>query len=150
HFPNSIGLVYNAVTAALGFDPDGDWHKTMWLAPTGKPEFSDVFNDLVGVDEDGLPAVNLEYFDYSFKARPQLSDRFFQRVGLSARAKDESITDKHRHLAASLQSRIEDVLVEIASRRRQPTGLQNLCLAGGVALNSLANAAVERRSGFKR
>src|SRR5262249_27051317 len=79
HFPNSIGLVYNAVTAALGFDPDGDWHKTMWLAPTGKPEFSDVFNDLVGVDEDGLPAVNLEYFDYSFKARPQLSDRFFQR-----------------------------------------------------------------------
>jgi carbamoyltransferase len=149
-FPNSIGLVYGAVTAALGFDADGDWHKTMWLAPTGKPAFADLFEELLCVDANGLPAVNLDYFDASLRGTPALSDRFFERAGLRARAKDEPLTEKHRNLAASIQSRIEDVLCEIAIRHREGTGEKNLCLAGGVALNSLAASAVERRAGFAR
>ncbi len=149
-FPNSIGMVYSAVTAALGFDPDGDWHKTMWLAPTGRPEFAEVFDDLIKVEEGGLPLVNLEYVNHSFRGAPQLSNRFFDCVRLSGRAKDEPITEKHRNLAASVQSRIEHVLVEMATRHRERTGERNLCLAGGVALNSLVNAAIERGAGFER
>jgi carbamoyltransferase len=149
-FPNSIGLVYGAVTAALGFNPDGDWHKTMWLAPTGTPEFARAFNDLISVDEAGLPVVNLDYLDHSSRGAPQLSDRFYESLGLSPRVREEPLTEKHRNLAASVQSRIEEVLVEVATRHREGTGQSNLCLAGGVALNSLANAAVERRAGFKR
>lgn len=149
-FPNSIGMVYGAVTAALGFDADGDWHKTMWLAPTGKVAFGDVFDDLLRVGSDGLPVVNLDYFDPSFGASPALSNHFFERAGLKPRAKDEPIAQNHRNLAASLQARIEDVLCEVASRHRERTGEKDLCLAGGVALNSLANSAIERRAGFKR
>ncbi|MFY9573924.1 MAG: carbamoyltransferase C-terminal domain-containing protein [Blastocatellia bacterium] len=149
-FPNSIGLVYSATTSVLGLNPDGDWHKTMWLSPTGRPEFDDVFNDLVGVDSEGLPVVNLDYIEQSGGGTPALSDLFFERTGLKPRAKDDPITQKHRNLAASVQARIEDVLCEIALRHRERTGEENLCLAGGVALNSLANSAVERRAGFTR
>lgn len=148
-FPNSIGMVYSAVTTALGFGNSGDWHKTMWLAPTGRAEFAEVFEGLLSVDGAGLPAVNLEYFDQTLGA-PVFSDRFFDLVGFRARAKDEPVSGKHRNLAASVQSHIEDVLCEIAARHRERTGEENLCLAGGVALNSLANSAVERRAGFKR
>lgn len=149
-FPNSIGMVYGAVTAALGFGADGDWHKTMWLAPTGKGAFSEIFDDLLRVGSDGLPVVNLDYFDPSFGASPALSNRFFERAGLKPRAKDEPLAQNHRNLAASLQARIEDVLCEVASGHRERTGEKDLCLAGGVALNSLANSAIERRAGFKR
>ncbi|MEK6323373.1 MAG: carbamoyltransferase C-terminal domain-containing protein [Acidobacteriota bacterium] len=149
-FPHSIGLVYSAVTAALGFSADGDWHKTMWLAPTGKGELQEIFGDLLRVDGDGLPVVNLDYFDPSSGGTLTLSDHFFERAGLKPRAKDEPIAQKHRNLAASVQARIEDVLCEMAFGHRDRTGEEDLCLAGGVALNSLANSAVERRAGFKR
>jgi len=149
-FPNSIGMVYGAVTAALGFDAGGDWHKTMWLAPTGKPDSADLFKELLSVDANGLPVVNLDYFDPSLRGTPALSVHFFERTGLKQRTKDEPITDKHRNLAASVQTRVEDVLCEIAIRLRQRTGEENLCMAGGVALNSLAASAVERRAGFAR
>jgi carbamoyltransferase len=149
-FPNSIGMVYSAVTAALGFSYAGDWHKTMWLSPLGEPEFKEVFRDLLTVDEDGLPTVNLKYFDPSFRGNPRLSEEFFNRTGLGPRAKDEPLAARHRNLARSLQERVEDVMCEIAARHRKQTGLGSLCLAGGVALNSLANSAIERRAGFDR
>jgi carbamoyltransferase len=150
NFPSSIGLLYSAVTAALGFGYDGDWHKTMWLAPTGEPEFINMFNDLLGVDSNGLPLVNQDYFEASFRGEMSLSNRFFHALGFGARAKDEPITRRHRNLAASLQLSVERALCEIAARFRERTGEKNLCLAGGVALNSLINAAVERHAGFER
>ena len=149
-FPNSIGMVYGSVTAALGFDAGGDWHKTMWLAPTGDPESADLFKDLLCVDDNGLPVVNLDYFDPPLRGTPALSDRFFERAGLRPRGKEEPISEEHRNLAASVQARVEDVLCEIAIRHRERTGEENLCMAGGVALNSLAASAVERRAGFAR
>jgi len=149
-FPNSIGLVYSAVTAALGFDADGDWHKTMWLSPTGKPEFLKLFGDLLRVDGAGLPVVNTDYLDLLFGGPPALSAHFFERAEVCPRRKDEPITQHHRDLAASAQKRIEEVLSQIAVHHRERTGEENLCLAGGVALNSFANSAVERRAGFKR
>jgi len=149
-FPNSIGMVYNAVTAGLGFDGDGDWHKTMWLAPTGKPGLKELFEDLLQVDGSGLPLVNLAYIEPRLRGVPALTNLFFERAGVKKRAKDEPITGQHRDLAASVQSRIEDVLCEIASRFRERSGEKNLCIAGGVALNSLAASAVENRAGYDR
>jgi carbamoyltransferase len=148
-FPNSIGMLYSAVTAALGFSFDGDWHKTMWLAPTGENEFAEIFHDLIGVDADGLPVVDMSFFEVSSRGVLSLSESFFDRAGLKPRAKDAALAQKHRNLAASLQSRVEDVLCEIADGHRKQMGEENLCLAGGVALNSLACSAIERRAGFK-
>ena len=149
-FPNSIGMVYTAVTAAIGFDPDGDWHKTMWLAPTGRPAYAEIFEDLLRVDSNGLPIVNLDFFDAPLRGAPALSAKFFERAGLAPRAKEQPFTENHRNLAMSAQKRIEDVLTEIAIGHRERTGEENLCMAGGVALNSLAASAVERRAGFAR
>lgn len=149
-FPNSLGFVYDAVTAALGFSFLGDEHKTMWLAPTGENEFDGLFKDMVRVTRDGLPWVNLAYFDSSFGGAPSLSPVFFKRTNLKPLAKDEPLSRTHRNVAASLQRRLEDVMVEIASRHRERSGEENLCMSGGVASNSLANSAVERRAGFNR
>jgi carbamoyltransferase len=147
-YPNSIGMVFNAVTEALGFGY-GDWHKTMWMAPTGRPEYIEVLEDVLTVDSDGLPRVNLDHFDESFRPAPPLSPHFFESIRLRARHKDEPIGDRHRNLAASVQTHVENVLCDIADRHRKKTGEDSLCLAGGVALNSLVNSAVERRAGFK-
>jgi carbamoyltransferase len=150
HFPNSIGLLYNAVTAALGFDYEGDWHKTMWLAPTGENTFADLFNDLLKVDDHGLPVISQEFFDIAARGIASLSEKFFERAGMRPRAASDALTQSHRNLAASLQAHIEDVLCRIAVRHREATGEDSLCVAGGVALNSLANAALESRAGFRR
>jgi len=149
-YPHSIGLLYSAVTAALGFSYYGDWHKTMWLAPTGQPEFADLFKDIIKLRKKGMPSLNLDYFDISSKNHPTLSDKFFEKAALKSRLKDEPITAKHRNITASLQSRIEDIVCEMAVHFREKTGEENLCLAGGVALNSLVNAALERRAGYNR
>lgn len=149
-YPNSIGMVYGAVAAALGYGEAGDCHKPMWLSVTGAPVFVDIFRDAISVDAQGLPSISPDYFEFSARGEPALSKHFFERLGLGPRQKDEPLTARHRNVAASLQQRVEDVLCEIAARHRERTGEENLCLAGGVALNSLANAAIERRAGYKR
>jgi carbamoyltransferase len=148
HYPNSLGLVYNAVTWALGFGEDA--HKTMWLSATGKPRFSKVFQELIKVKKSGLPSVNLDDVEASFKGTARLSEEFCKKLGLTPRPKDTAITQLHRDLAASLQAHLEEVLCEMASRLREKTGEESLCLAGGVALNSLAMSAIERRAGFRK
>ncbi|HKY05744.1 MAG TPA: carbamoyltransferase C-terminal domain-containing protein, partial [Blastocatellia bacterium] len=147
-FPNSIVMVYGAVTAALGFGASDSWHKTMWLSPTGDPEFADLFKDLLGVDGRGLPVVNLDYFDPSFRGGPVLSNRFFEAIGTGPRQKDAPLTQTHRNIAAGLQKRVDEVAGEVARLLRERTGETNLCLAGSGALNSFTNAAIERAGGF--
>ena len=75
HFPNSLGLVYNAVTAALGFDYEGDWHKTMWLAPTGENRFADLFSELLAVDRSGLPVINQAFFEIDARGITSMATR---------------------------------------------------------------------------
>jgi carbamoyltransferase len=149
-YPHSLGMLYNATTSYLGFDFSSDQHKTMWLSPTGNSEFADVFDDIVKVGRSGLPRINLSYFDRSFTGNPALSERFQTKTGVALRKNGDGIKQAHRDVAASLQDRTEQVLCEMASRLRERTGRRNLCLAGGVALNSLAMAAIEKRSGFER
>ena len=149
-FPNSIGMLYGAVTAALGFSEDGDWHKTMWLSATGQPEFAELFSDILSIDSEGLPVVNLTYFKRLNEGSPLLAQPFFDRTGLKPRKKDEPLRAVHRNIASSLQSCVQDVLCEIAARHRERTREEFLCMAGGVSLNSLANAAIERRAGYKQ
>lgn len=147
-FPHSLGAVYSAITKALGFGDE--CHKTMWLSSTGQPEFLRVFQDLLKVKKSGLPNVNLDYFDITPKGDAVLSALFHEKIKFRQPAKDEPLAPVHRNLAASIQAHLEDVLCEIAARHREKTGAENLCLAGGVALNSLAVSEVERRAGFKR
>jgi carbamoyltransferase len=147
-YPNSLGLVYTAVTDALGFGEDA--HKTMWLSVTGKPGFLKLFQDLLRVKKNGLPSVNANFVEASVKGQASLSADFCKRLGLKPRAKDEAITQLHKDIAASLQAHLEDVLCEMATRLREKTGEENLALAGGVALNSLAMSEIERRAGFNK
>ncbi len=147
-FPHSLGAIYSAVTEALGFGDE--CHKTMWLSSTGKPEFLRLFQDLLKVKKSGLPSVNPDYFDITAKGDAHLAALFYQKTGLQPRAKDEPLAPIHRHIAASVQAHLEDVLCEMAARHRERTGAEQLCLAGGVALNSLAVSEVERRAGFKQ
>jgi carbamoyltransferase len=147
-YPNSIGLVYNVVTAALGLGDD--WHKTMWLSATGKPKFIKVFQDLLRVKKSGLPAVSTDYLNVTFKGSAELTEDFCKKLGLKPRAKSDAIKPLHRDVAASLQAHLEDVLCDMATRFREKTGEENLCVAGGVALNSLAMSEMERRSGFNQ
>src|SRR5262249_39247963 len=106
-FPNSLGMVYGAVTSALGFSSEGDWHKTMWLSATGEPEYLDLFRDMLSVDDKGLPVVNLDYFDLNSGRTPALADVFFERTGLRPRAKDEGLGRCERNVARSLQQQLE-------------------------------------------
>ena len=149
-YPDSLGVVYGAVTAALGFTPAAEEHKTMWLSATGDNKYSDVFREMVRVSASGLPEVDLRYFDPTFKGGPVLSQHFFKKTKSEARRRDDPISDAHRDIAASMQARLEEVLCEVAVRHRESSGEENLCLAGGIALNSLAVSAVERNAGFKR
>ena len=147
-YPHSLGMVYSAVSRALGFN--GDAHIVMWLSATGEPIYRKLFQDMLTVNEAGLPVVNLDYFEPSFKTEAALTELFYTKAGLKPRAKDEPPTQLHRHLAASLQAHLEEVLCDMASHHRQATGEDYLCLAGGVALNVLANSQIERRAGFRR
>jgi len=148
-FPHSLGMVYSAVTAAL-FGRSDEEHKTAWLSPTGEPEFIDLFREMVKIDADGLPRVNLDYFVRSFKTGPALSPEFFKRTGtLPPEPGRNQITQKQRNIANSLQSRLNEAVCEIAQRRRERTKETSLCLAGGVALNSLSNSALEQNGGYQ-
>ncbi len=147
-YPHSLGMLYSAVSRALGFGNDA--HIVMWLSATGEPLYRKLFQDMLTVNEAGLPVVNLDYFEPSAKTTATLAELFYEKAGLKPRAKDEPPTTLHRNLAASLQAHLEETLCDMATQHRKATGEDDLCLAGGVALNVLANSQIERRAGFKR
>ena len=148
-YPNSLGMAYSAVTTAL-FGQADEEHKTAWLSETGEPEFIDLFREVLKVTREGLPRVNLDYFTPSFRGGAFPSETFFRRTGTQPRdAPNGPLTLKHRNIASSLQLRLNEVVCEIAARHRERTGEERLCMAGGVALNSLSNRALEQGAGYK-
>jgi carbamoyltransferase len=145
--PHSLGEVYTALTWYLGFRPNADEGKVMGLAPYGRDRLVKDLRDLVHLDPDGLFRVNLRWFRYHREGR-LLSRRFLDRYG-PPRVPESEITDDHEDLAFAVQDLIEEAALHVARGLHRATGAQNLCLAGGVALNSVMNTRLLRAAGFE-
>ena len=144
-YPHSLGAFYSSIALHLGFGGGSPEGKLMGLAAWGEPRFLPLMRRIVATPSDGQLAIDLSYFDYP-RLRRGVSRRFAREVG-RARERDAPITDLHRDLAASAQARLEEVLVGLARHAMALAGSRNLCLAGGVALNTVANSRILEESG---
>ncbi|HEY6006151.1 MAG TPA: carbamoyltransferase C-terminal domain-containing protein, partial [Anaeromyxobacter sp.] len=154
-FPHSLGMLYSTFTAFLGFEVNEGEYKVMGLASYGQPRFEDEVRAVLRPTPDGAFALDLRYFDFHASGRRAWSSRLEEVFG-PPRPPDEPIDpatpegSRWADLAASVQRVLEDRLVQIAKDLRRETGLPDLCLGGGVALNGRANARILRESGFER
>lgn len=144
HFPHSLGMLYSAFTYFCGFKVNSGEYKLMGLAPYGKPVYRDqIYEHLIEVGEDGSFRMNMQMFDYIFGER-MTGDKFASLFGGPARTPETPITQREMDLAASVQAVTEDVMLKLARQAVEVTGSRNLCLAGGVALNCVANGKIQR------
>ena len=149
HFPHSLGLLYSAFTYYTGFRVNSGEYKLMGLAPYGEPKYTGlILEHLMDLKEDGSFRLDLDYFDYCTGLR-MTSERFHALFGGAPRQPDEPLTQHHMDLAASIQNVTEEVVLRLTRGLAQETGMDNLCLAGGVALNCVANGKVLRDGAFK-
>jgi len=150
HFPHSLGLLYSAFTYYTGFRVNSGEYKLMGLAPYGKPLYKDkIFDNLLDLKPDGSFRLNLDYFDYC-TGLTMTNGRFDALFGDPARKPEELLTQRHMDLAASIQAVLEEVVLRMTRSLARETGIRNLCLAGGVALNCVANGKVLRDGSFER
>jgi len=141
-FPHSLGLLYSAFTAYCGFEINEGEYKLMGMHPYGEPRFVDKIYELIKVGEDGSLWHDMRYFAYHYSRDTTLAEAFGRHFGKPARDPklgDKSLDPYYCDMAASIQRVTEEVLFKMARYLRKETGLKNLCLAGGVALNSVAN-----------
>jgi len=149
HFPHSLGLLYSAFTYYAGFKVNSGEYKLMGLAPYGEPRYAQLIRDhLIDVKEDGSFRLDLSYFDYCTGLR-MTSDKFHDLFGGLPRKPDEPLTQRHMDLAASVQRVLEETVLRLTRTLARETGVPNLCLAGGVALNCVANGKVLRDGAFQ-
>lgn len=149
HFPHSLGLLYSAFTAYCGFKVNSGEYKLMGLAPYGKPIYADAIREhLIDLRDDGSFHLDLRYFDYC-TGLTMTNRRFARLFGGPARVPESTLTQRHMNLAASIQQVTEDVVVRIGRTMARESGAGNLCLAGGVALNCVANAVLLREQVFE-
>ena len=141
HFPDSIGLLYSALTSYLGFAVNDGEYKVMGLAPYGKPVYADRIRQLILPQARGQFSLNLDYFDFVSRNR-MYTDALPELFGEPPREKESQITSFHKDLGRSLQLVLEETLLEKAKYLYEKTGSENLCMAGGVALNCVANAHI--------
>ena len=150
HFPHSLGLLYSAFTYHTGFKVNSGEYKIMGLAPYGTPRYADrILDNLIDLKPDGSFRLNQDYFEYCTGLR-MTNGKFDDLFGGSARGPEELLTQHHMDLAASVQAVTEEVVLRLARSLSQETGIRNLCLAGGVALNCVANGKVLRDGAFER
>jgi carbamoyltransferase len=148
HFPHSLGLLYSAFTYYTGFKVNSGEYKVMGLAPYGEPKYvGQIFEHLVDLKPDGSFRLNMEYFDYCTGLK-MTNARFDALFGGPARKSEQRLTQREMDLAASIQAATEEIVLRLTRALRQETGLRNLCLAGGVALNCVANGKVLRDGKF--
>ena len=154
-YPHSLGMLYSTVTAYLGFAVNEDEYKVMGLAAYGRPTFAEQMRKVIRRRDDGTFTLDLDYFEFHTTAERSYSSKFLDLFG-PARTPYQPIdletTEGRRFadIAASVQLVLEEILVAIASSLRRETGLPDLCLGGGVALNSVANARILNEAGFDR
>src|SRR5262245_9588574 len=150
HFPHSLGLLYSAFTYYTGFKVNSGEYKVMGLAPYGEPKYAGlILDNLIDIKPDGTFRLDQSYFDYCTGLR-MTSDKFDALFGGSARKPEEWLNQRHMDLAASIQAVTEEVVLRLTRSIAAETGAENLCLAGGVALNCVANGKVLRDGRFKR
>jgi carbamoyltransferase len=150
HFPHSLGLLYSAFTYYTGFKVNSGEYKVMGLAPYGEPRFKQlILDNLVDLKEDGSFRLDQGYFDYCTGLR-MTNGRFDALFGGPARKAEELLTQRHMDLAASIQAVTEEIVLRLTRSIAKETGAKNLCLAGGVALNCVANGKVLRENLFDR
>jgi carbamoyltransferase len=149
HFPDSLGLLYSAFTYFTGFKVNSGEYKLMGLAPYGVPRYKDVIlSDLVDAKEDGSIRLNLSYFDFLGGLR-MTNRRFSKLFGGPPRRPETEITQREMDIAASIQAVTEDIVLRMVNTVHRETSQKNLCLAGGVALNCVANGRVLREGPFE-
>lgn len=149
-FPHSLGLLYSAFTYYTGFKVNSGEYKLMGLAPYGEPKYvSAIYGNLLDVKLDGSFRLNMDYFDYC-TGLTMTNRHFSDLFGGQPRKPDEPLTQRHMDLAASIQAVTEDVVIKLTRAISVETGQKNLCLAGGVALNCVANGKILRDGKFKR
>jgi carbamoyltransferase len=150
HFPHSLGLLYSAFTYYTGFKVNSGEYKVMGLAPYGEPKFAQlILDNIIDLKPDGTFWLDQSYFDYCTGLR-MTNDKFDRLFGAPARQPDELLIQRHMDLAASIQAVTEEVVLRLTRSLASETGAENLCLAGGVALNCVANGKVLRDGKFTR
>ncbi len=159
-FPHSLGIFYTAFTQLLGFPHYGDEYKVMGMAPYGKPSYVDKLEKVIRLTDDGLFKLDLKYFrkgtegvisygdDHIPVVQPMFSGEMVNLFG-PARKKEEALSQYHKDLAASVQRMTEKAIFHIMESLQKKTGLENVCLAGGVAQNSVANGKIKKQTSFK-
>ena len=148
HFPHSLGLLYSAFTYYLGFKVNSGEYKLMGLAPYGEPKYAQTILDhLIDLKTDGTFRLDLDYFDYC-TGLAMTNGRFEALFGGAPRKPDEALMQRHMDVAASAQAVIEEAVLRLTRSLGRETGIRQLCLAGGVALNCVANGKVLRDGQF--
>ncbi len=148
HFPHSIGLLYSAFTYYTGFKVNSGEYKVMGLAPYGVPKYKDkILQNVVDLKADGSFRLDLTYFDYCTGLR-MTNDKFHDLFGGPPRTPDKLLTQDHMDMAASIQAVTEEIVLRLTRSLAKETGSKNLCLAGGVALNCVANGKILRDGAF--
>ena len=149
HFPHSLGLLYSAFTYYTGFKVNSGEYKVMGLAPYGEPKYVDLIKEkLITVADDGSYQLDMSYFDYA-TGLTMTNKKFDALFGGPPRTSEAELTQRDMDLAASVQKVTEDIVTQIARDIARDTGERNLCLAGGVALNCVANGTLLREKIFE-
>lgn len=166
-FPHSIGLFYSAFTAWLGFKVNSGEYKVMGMAPYGQPRYQDKLAKVINVFDDGSFRLNMDYFSFHYSLRDSYNQKFeklfgpprppespfFTRTTGDDISGQESLADRNQYyadMAASVQSLTEEIMIKMVNHLHAQTGLENLVMAGGVALNSVANGRIMRESPFRQ
>jgi carbamoyltransferase len=149
HFPHSLGLLYSAFTYFLGFKVNSGEYKVMGLAPYGEPKFKDIILDkLIDVKKDGSFRLNMDYFNYAI-GLTMTNNKFAKLFNMGRRKPEDNLLQIHMDMAASIQAAIEEIILKITRFVSKEFKLENLCMAGGVALNCVANSKILKEGLFK-
>jgi carbamoyltransferase len=149
-FPHSLGLLYSAFTDYCGFRINSGEYKLMGLAPYGEPKYADaIYRELLDLKPDGSFWLNLDYFNF-LRGTTMTNERFYRLFDGPPRRPEEKIEARHTDVARSIQAVTEEIMLRLARHARAVTGQKNLCLAGGVALNCVANGRILREKIFDR
>ena len=151
HFPHSLGLLYSAFTYYLGFKVNSGEYKVMGLAPYGKPKYKDlILKELIDLKEDGSFKLNMKYFNYA-TGLTMTNDKFSKLFNHAVREpKKDLLTDFHMDIASSIQAVTEEIILRLTKGISKEYNISNLCLAGGVALNCVANGKILKEKHFDK